>query len=135
MGDKSLLPSPDGNDFCRIPKSLQNSLVKAGGTVSMHTTMIVKLQGGVTEMWGISGRACTPNLSGVSGHTPLAQIGETPCIQSHHFGAVIANYWRVIMGESSGSRPCGASSPASICKRLSSLIVTSMLALDGSLWA
>jgi len=68
--------------------------------------MIVKLQGGVTEvmreerhgryrrlvrfsypkckgrsadcatsfralkMWGISGRACTPNLSGVSGHTP-----------------------------------------------------------------
>lgn len=43
--------------------------------------------------------------------------------------------WIVIMGESSGSRPWGTFRLVSMCKRRSSLIVTSMRALDGPLWA
>jgi hypothetical protein len=38
------------------------------------------------NLWGVLGPDCHKNLWGVSGHAPR----ETPSIQHHHFGAVIA---------------------------------------------
>jgi hypothetical protein len=43
------------------------------------------------------------------GTSPTALIGEMPCIQHYHFGAVIALHCPGGLGESPTSRPCEAS--------------------------
>jgi hypothetical protein len=45
--------------------------------------------------WGVSGRACTPTLCGISGHATRPN-GVMPYIQHHHFSATIAPHWRAI---------------------------------------
>jgi hypothetical protein len=54
---------------------------------------------------------------------PGAQTGETPYIQHHHFGAVIALRWPGGLGESPTSRPCGASRPALVRSLLKIVVV------------